>query len=87
MFTVLNRSPSESAAMVLGPEITDSGSTKTIYRHSTSQINEYLQACCFESVKSLEFNMFMDREQRRESPVKTYVAMKRKTTIRSRGTG
>ncbi len=77
VFTVMDRSPSESAAMVLGPEITDSGSTDTIYRHSTAQISEYLQACGFESVKSLEFNMFMDREQRRKSPVKTYVAMKR----------
>jgi len=80
VFTVLDRSPSESAAMVLGPEITDSGSTDTIYRHSTAQISEYLQVCGFESVKSLEFNMFMDREQRRKSPVKTYVAMKRSIT-------
>ena len=77
VFTVMDRSPSESAAMVLGPEITDSGSTDTIYRHSTAQISEYLQACGFESVKFLEFNMSMDREQRRKSPVKTYVAMKR----------
>ncbi len=82
VFTVLDRSPSESAAMVLGPEITDSGSTDTIYRHSTAQISEYLQACGLESVKSIEFNMFMDREQRRKAPVKTYVAMKCNTTRR-----
>jgi ubiquinone/menaquinone biosynthesis C-methylase UbiE len=80
VFTVMDRSPSESAAMVLGPEITDSGSTDTIYRHSTAQIREYLQTYGFESVKSLEFNMFMDREHRRKSPVKTYVAMKRNIT-------
>ena len=87
VFTVMDRSPSESAAMVLGPEITDSGSTDTIYRHSTPQISEYLQVCGFESVKSLEFNMFMDRDKRRKSPVKIYVAMKRNTTRRSSGTG
>ena len=87
VFTVMNRSPSESAAMVLGPEITDSDSTDTIYRHSTAQISEYLQVCGFESVKSLEFNMFMDGEQRRKSPVKIYVAMKHNITRRSSGTG
>jgi len=87
VFTVLDRSPSESTAMVLGPEITDSGSTDTIYRHSTAQISKYLQVCGFELVKSLEFNMFMDREQKRKSPVKTYVAMKSNTTRRSIGTG
>jgi len=82
VFTVMDRSPGESTAMVLGPEITDSGSTDTIYQHSTAQVTEYLQAFGFKSVKSLEFNMFMDREQRRKSPVKTYVAMKRNITSR-----
>ncbi len=77
VFTVMDRSPSESGAMVLGPENTDSDSTDTIYRQSTAQINEYLQVCGFELVKSLEFYMFMDREQRRKSPVKAYVALKR----------
>jgi predicted TPR repeat methyltransferase len=87
VFTVMDRSPSENAAMVLGPEITDSGSTDTIYRHSTPQISEYLQVCGLEPVKSLEFNMFMDRDKRRKSPVKIYVAMKHNTTRRSSGTG
>jgi predicted TPR repeat methyltransferase len=87
VFTVMNRSSSESAEMVLGPENTDSGATDRIYRHSPAQISKYLQVCGFESVKSLEFNMFMDREHRRKSPVKTYVAMKRKTTRHSRGSG
>jgi len=82
VFTVMGRDPSENAALVLGPDVTDSGSTDTIYRHSTEQINEYLQACGFESVKFLEFNMFMDREQRRKSPVKIYVTMKRSITRR-----
>lgn len=86
VFTVFDRSPSESTAMVLGPEITDSGSTDMIYRHSTPQTIEYLQECGFELVKSLEFNMFMDRNKKRKSPVKVYVVMKRNTTRRLIGT-
>ena len=78
----MDRSPSEIAAIVLGSEITDSGFTETLYRHSTAQIREYLQICDFESIKSLEFNMFMDRDKRHKSPVKIYVAMKRKTSRR-----
>jgi SAM-dependent methyltransferase len=71
VFVVANRGPGE------GPEYTadsQSGSMVTMYRRTTEEINDLLKDNDFESLRYVEFSMFMNPERTAPLLLKAYVA-------------
>ena len=77
-FIVGDRGSGEKAEFVVGREHTQTDSSVTMYRHGTEEINGLLKDSGFESVRSLEFPVPMDRERTKTLHAKAYVAKRRR---------
>jgi predicted TPR repeat methyltransferase len=75
-FIVGDRVEGEAHEVMVEPKHTKSERTVTMYRHSSKQINTWLDKYGFERVRSLAFTVFMDRERTRRMPAKAYLARK-----------
>jgi len=78
VFVVGDRGSGEKAEFVVGREHTQTDSSVTMYRHGTEEINGLLKDSGFESVRSLEFPVPMDRERTKTLHAKAYVAKRRR---------
>jgi len=74
VLAVADRGPREEGRMILGAEHTHSSAQVTMYRHSPEQIQGWLEESGFCLERSLEFIMYMDREQTRRLRAMAYVA-------------
>lgn len=75
-FVVGDRIESEAHEVKVGPEDTKSEKTVMMYRHSSKQIDAWLEWYGFELVRSLAFTVFMNRERTRSMSAKAYLARK-----------
>jgi len=73
-FTVADRGPREGPEYAAGPESTQSDSTVTMYRRSAEEINGLLKENDFESLRCVEFSVFMNSERTIPLRLKAYVA-------------
>jgi len=72
-FVVADRGDREEGEIVVGPELTHTGSPITMFRHSEDQIDSLLLVCGFTLLRSMVFPVFMDREKTREFQARVYV--------------
>jgi predicted TPR repeat methyltransferase len=75
-FIVGNQAKDDSGEFIVGAEHTGSDKPLTMYRHSTEQINLWMEKNGFELLRSLTFPIFMDRERTKSMEAKVYLAKK-----------
>lgn len=76
VFVTGDRTEEEDAEVVVGPEHTGTGTSVTMYRHSTRQITGWLEHNGFHPIDSLEFSVWMDRKRKARFPARAYLAQK-----------
>jgi predicted TPR repeat methyltransferase len=75
-FITGDRAKGDSGEFVVDAEHTGSEEPLTMYRHSTEQVNLWMEQYGFELLRSLAFPIFMDRERTKSIEAKVYLARK-----------
>jgi ubiquinone/menaquinone biosynthesis C-methylase UbiE len=76
-FIVAHQENHDESEIQIGPEHTHSGAIITMYRHSTEQINRFINQNKFDLKRSLEFSIYMDQHKSRSFKAKAYVLLTR----------
>ena len=77
VFTVGARNPEEPAELTVGPEQTGTNVSVTMHRHTPGQVIGWLEQNGLRLVDSLEFTVWMDREQSKRFLTRAYAAQKK----------
>jgi predicted TPR repeat methyltransferase len=76
VFITGDRNPDEPTEIIVGPEQTGISESVTMYRHTPDQIAGWLEERGFLLLDTLEFAVWMDREQSKRFPARAYLAQK-----------
>ncbi len=76
VFIIGDRGPVEPAEVVVGPEHTGTNAPITMYRHTTEQVNGWLERNGFRPLDSIGFSIWMDRQRSAKFPIRAYLAQK-----------
>jgi predicted TPR repeat methyltransferase len=77
VFVVGDRTENEALEVVVGSEHTKLGVPVTMYRHSTRQINTWINGNGFVLLRSFAFTVYMDRDKTHSLPACAYLVRKR----------
>ncbi len=72
-FITGNKAEGDSGEFIVGAEHTGSEEPLTMYRHSTEQVNLWMEKYRFDLLRSLTFPIFMDRERTKSIAAKVYL--------------
>jgi len=78
VFVTGDRGEGEDARVVIGPELTGTGHSVTMYRHSPRQVAGWLAHNGFCLIDSLDFSVWMDRARTKRLPACAYIAEKQR---------